>query len=115
MSESPHFPDDCPLVFSNILLYLYLFSDTTPINCDIWSDLGKQGDIVVVGNLVVLRIMGMPQAQLFQASSPTQEMTAQVMAVPQPFRQILRDRILGISLMYILLVGIFWISNIGRG
>ena len=27
-------------------LYLYLlFFDTTPINCDIWSDLGKQGEI----------------------------------------------------------------------
>ena len=69
---------------------------------------------MVVGNPVVLRIVGTPRAQLFQASSPTQQMTTQVMAVLQPFRQILRDRILGISLMYVFLVGIFWISNIGR-
>ena len=69
---------------------------------------------MVVGNLVVLRIVGTPWAQLFQASSLTQQMTTQVMAVPRPFRQILRDRIVGISLMYVLLVGTFWISNIGR-
>ena len=57
---------------------------------------------------------GNAMSTAFQASSPTQQMTTQVMAVLQPFRQILRDRILGISLMYILLVWIFWISNIGR-
>ena len=33
------------LVFLKFWLYLYLlFFDTTPINCDVWSDLGKQGD-----------------------------------------------------------------------
>ena len=25
-------------------VFLMLFFDTTPINCDVWGDLGKQGD-----------------------------------------------------------------------
>ena len=57
---------------------------------------------------------GNAMSTAYQASSLTQQMTTQVMAVPQLFRKILRDRILDISLMYVLLVGIFWISNIGQ-